>query len=83
MGSAALNEAAKSIRDWSLNEGRGASAPAVKAVDAFATLVFNDKLQQERLAKPVYRSLRATITRGEALDAATAEIGRASCRERV
>ena len=73
MGSAALNEAAKSIRDWSLNEGRGASVPAVKAVDAFATLVFNDKLQQERLAKPVYRSLRATITRGEALDAATAD----------
>ena len=73
MGSAALFEAAKSIRDWSLNEGRAASAPAVKAVDAFATLVFNDKLQQERLAKPVYRALRATITRGEALDAATAD----------
>ena len=72
MGSAALFEAAKSIRDWSLNEGRAAAAPT-NAAEVFATLVFNDKVQQERLSKPAYRALRATITRGEALDAATAD----------
>ena len=39
----------------------------------FGSLVFNDKVQQERLPKPAYRALRATITRGEPLDAATAD----------
>jgi glutamine synthetase len=72
MGSAALSEAAKSIRDWSTNEGRAAAVPS-KSVEAYASLVFNDKVQQERLPKPVYRALRGTITRGEALDIATAD----------
>jgi glutamine synthetase len=72
MGSSALFEAAKSIRDWSVNEGRSSSTP-VNAADIFATRVFNDKAQQDRLPKPAYRALRATITRGEALDAATAD----------
>jgi glutamine synthetase len=72
MGSSALSEAAKSIRDWSVNEGRTSSSP-VNAADIFATRVFNDKAQQERLPKPAYRALRATITRGEPLDAATAD----------
>ncbi len=72
MGSAALFEAAKSIRDWSLNEGRVVTTPT-NAAEVFAKLVFNDKVQQERLSKPAYRALRATITRGETLDAATAD----------
>ena len=67
MGSAALSEAVKSIRDWSMNEGRASSSPA-KAAEMFGSLVFNDKAQQERLPKPAYRALRATITRGEPLD---------------
>src|SRR5580765_689000 len=72
MGSAALSEAIKSIREWSMNEGR-ASLSTVKAADAFGSLVFNDKVQQERLPKPAYRALRATITRGETLDVSTAD----------
>jgi len=72
MGSAALSEAIKSIRDWSMNEGRASTMPS-KAVDNFGSLVFNDKAQQERLPKAAYRSLRATITRGEPLDASTAD----------
>jgi glutamine synthetase len=72
MGSAALAEAAKSIRDWSLND-RTSTTPAVRAADVFGSLVFNDKLQQERLPKPAYRALRATITRGEPLDGSTAD----------
>jgi glutamine synthetase len=72
MGSAALSEAARSIRDWSLHQERGTTTPS-KMAEQFGALVFNDKVQQERLSKAVYRALRATITRGEALDAATAD----------
>ena len=72
MGSAALSEAVKSIREWSMSEGRASSSP-VKAADLFGSLAFNDKAQQERLPKPVYRALRATITRGEPLDLSTAD----------
>jgi glutamine synthetase len=76
MGSAALFEAAKSIRDWSLNEGRASTSNGKsngKAVEAYASLVFNDKVQQDRLSKPVYRALRATITKGEPMDVATGD----------
>jgi glutamine synthetase len=72
MGSAALSAAAKSIRDWSITEGRTNTLPT-KVTDAFGSLVFNDKVQQERLPKAAYRALRATITRGEALDLSTAD----------
>jgi glutamine synthetase len=72
MGSAALSAAAKSIRDWSISEGRTTTTPA-KMTEAFGSLVFNDKVQQERLPKAAYRALRATITRGEPLDSATAD----------
>ncbi|OFW06167.1 MAG: glutamine synthetase [Acidobacteria bacterium RIFCSPLOWO2_02_FULL_68_18] len=80
MGSVALFEAAKSIRDWSINEGRTATTPG-RAVEAFASLVFNDKVQQERLPKPVYTALRGTITRGEPLDAASADAVAAALKE--
>jgi len=72
MGSAALSEAIKSIREWSSTEGRTTTPPA-KAAELFGSLVFHDKVQQERLPKAAYRALRATITRGETLDAATAD----------
>ena len=72
MGAAALSEAVKSIRDWSMNGNRTSITPG-RADELFGSLVFNDKLQQERLPKPAYRALRATITRGEALDASTAD----------
>ncbi len=72
MGSSALSEAAKSIRDWSITEGRNPSKPA-NAADIFGTRVFGEKVQQERLSKTAYRALRATITRGEALDLPTAD----------
>jgi glutamine synthetase len=72
MGSAALSEAVKSIREWSMSEGRASGSP-VNAADVFGSLAFNDKAQQERLPKPVYRALRATITRGEPLDLSTAD----------
>jgi glutamine synthetase len=55
-----------------MNEGKS-STPLAKASEIFGSLVFNDKAQQERLPKPAYRALRATITRGEPLDLATAD----------
>ncbi len=72
MGSAALSQAVKSINNWSMNEGRASTSPA-KAAELFGSMVFNDKEQRERLPKPAYRALRATITRGEPLDLATAD----------
>ena len=72
MGSAALAEAAKSIRDWSLNEGRASTSPS-KTAEAFGSLVFNDKEQKARLPKPAYHALRSTITRGQPLDVSTAD----------
>ena len=59
MGSAALSEAIKSIRDWSLTDGRVSTTSTEKAADVFGSRVFNDKVQQERLPKPAYRALRA------------------------
>src|SRR5215216_1787788 len=73
MGSAALSEAIKSIRDWSLTDGRVSTTSTEKAADVFGSRVFNDKVQQERLPKPAYRALRATITRGEPLELTTAD----------
>ena len=49
MGSAALSEAIKSINEWSLVDRTG-SMPS-KATEVYGSLVFNDKLQQERLPK--------------------------------
>src|SRR5207237_5255322 len=72
MGSAALAEAAKSIRDWSISEGRTSVGPS-KAAELFGSLVFNDKEQKARLPKTAYNALRATITRGEPLDISTAD----------
>ncbi len=72
MGSAALGEAIKGIRSWAMTEGRIAHTPA-NVKDTFGARVFSDKVQQARLPKPAYKALRDTITRGEALDASTAD----------
>ncbi len=72
MGSAALGDAIKSIRDWAMTEGRQAKQPA-RVSDVFGSLVFNDQIQQARLPRPAYRSLRSTITCGAPLDASTAD----------
>jgi len=72
MGSAALGEAIKGIRNWAMTEGRVAHTPA-NVKDTFGARVFSDKVQQARLPKPAYKALRDTIMRGEALDASTAD----------
>jgi len=72
MGSAALGEAIKGIRSWAMNEGRTAQKPT-QLKDIFGARVFNDKVQQARLSKAAYQGLRDTMTRGTALDNATAD----------
>ena len=72
MGSAALGEAIKGIRTWAMHEGRTIKTPA-QVKDIFGERVFNDKVQQARLPKPIYNALRDTITRGLALDTTTAD----------
>jgi glutamine synthetase len=72
MGSAALADAVRNIRDWSMTEGRHPKQPA-RVSDVFGSLVFNDQVQQSRLPKAVYRALRATIQNGQPLDASTAD----------
>jgi len=72
MGSAALGEAIRNIRDWAMHEGRAVTVP-VRVGETFGTHVFNDKTQQARLPKPVYKALRDTITHGRPLDISTAD----------
>ncbi|MCA1584327.1 MAG: glutamine synthetase III [Acidobacteria bacterium] len=72
MGSAALGEAVKTIREWTMNEGRQTGTPA-KVQDLFGALVFNDKMQQTRLPRAVYKALRSTVTHATSLDSSTAD----------
>jgi glutamine synthetase len=72
MGSAALGEAVKGINAWATEGMRQLSKP-VNVGEVFGTLAFNDKAQQARLPKPVYKSLRNTITKGAPLDISTAD----------
>src|SRR5687767_15545303 len=80
MGSAALGEAIKGIRSWAMNEGRVTHAPA-QVKDIFGARVFNDKVQQSRLPKAVYKSLRDTMTRGTTLDISTADAVASALRD--
>jgi glutamine synthetase len=74
MGSV-LGEAISAIRDWSVTDAKEKRVPGG---EAFGSLVFNDEVQQARLAKPVYHALRRTITHGDPLDPSAAdEIARA------
>jgi glutamine synthetase len=72
MGSAALGDAIRSIHNWATTEGRVARTPS-RVSDIFGSLVFNDQVQQARLPKPVYKSLRNTVSHGEPLDISTAD----------
>lgn len=72
MGSAALGEAVKGINAWA-TEGMRQLAKPINVGQVFGELAFNDKTQQARLPKPVYKSLRDTILRGKPLDISTAD----------
>jgi glutamine synthetase len=73
MGSSALQDAARSIIEWGLANGRSTAARP-KATDIFGSLTFSDEVQRRRLPREVYRALRRTTTLGEPLDASVADI---------
>jgi glutamine synthetase len=67
MGSAALRDAIKGITEWGETVG-SVAGQLPRATEVFGSLTFNDEVQKARLPKPVYHSLRKTITDGEPLD---------------
>ena len=72
MAAETLSDAIDRIRSWSMNEGRVVHQRApVGAI--FGSLVFNDSVQQARLPKAVYQSLRDTVTKGTPMEMATAD----------
>jgi glutamine synthetase len=88
MGSAALAEAIRSINEWGISVGRANGEAAARAEEAaapvtelFGSLTFNDQVQRARLPKEVYRALRRTITLGEPLDPAVADIIAAAMKD--
>ncbi|HXH05604.1 MAG TPA: glutamine synthetase III [Vicinamibacterales bacterium] len=88
MGSAALAEAIRSINEWGLSVGRANGEAAARTEEAaapvtelFGSLTFNDQVQRARLPKEVYRALRRTITLGEPLDPAVADIIAAAMKD--
>ena len=72
MAAATLSEAIDRIRSWSMNEGRVVH-PRAQVGSIFGSLVFNDSVQQARLPKAVYQSLRDTVTKGTPMEMATAD----------
>jgi glutamine synthetase len=71
MGSAASREAIRAIRDWAVTGGTARTTP--RSADDFGRLVFSDAVQRIKLPRPVYKALRRTINRGEALDVSVAD----------
>ncbi len=73
MGSSALQHATRSIIEWGLkNSPSGATRP--KATDIFGSLTFGEDAQRRRLPKDVFKALRRTVTQGEPLDGAAADV---------
>jgi glutamine synthetase len=80
MGSSASREAIKAIRDWAVTEARGLKGSPVTP-QSFGSLVFGDDVQRARLPKPVYQSLRRTISRGEAMSLPVADAVAAAIKD--
>jgi glutamine synthetase len=73
MGSSALQHATRSIIEWGLkNSPSGATRP--QATDIFGSLTFGEDAQRRRLPKDVFKALRRTVTQGEPLDRAAADV---------
>jgi glutamine synthetase len=79
MGSAVLGQAIHAIREFSMAQDRRPSD--LRAANTFASLVFNDEVQQTRLPKPVYHALRRTMTLGEPLDNSVADAVASAMKE--
>jgi glutamine synthetase len=79
--STVLDEAVKSIRDFSVAKDAKPTPATNGESPAFGSLVFGDQAQQKRLPKQVYQALRRTVTQGEALDLSVADAVAAALKE--
>jgi glutamine synthetase len=79
MGSSPLQDATKGIMDWSMKTPKAAPLPSVTEV--FGSLTFNEDAQRRRLPKDVFKALRRTVTQGQPLDAASADIVAAALKD--
>ena len=74
MGSAASNDAIRSITAWSTSLGARHGTQQKKATEEFGSLTFNEEVQRARLPKDVYRALRRAVAQGEPIEAHIADI---------
>jgi glutamine synthetase len=75
MGSAAKNDAIRSITAWSaMFAANGGTTSPRKATEEFGSLTFNEEVQRARLPKDVYRALRRAVAQGEPIDSSVADI---------
>jgi glutamine synthetase len=73
MGSAASNDAIRSITSWSATLGTRQPTQK-KATEEFGSLTFNEEVQRARLPKDVYRALRRAVAQGEPIEPHIADI---------
>jgi glutamine synthetase len=73
MGSAASNDAIRSITSWSTALGTRQHNQK-KATEEFGSLTFNEEAQRARLPKDVYRALRRAVAQGEPIEPHIADI---------
>ena len=80
MGSAVSGEAIGAIRDWSVVT-KDKEPAAMRAADAYGSLVFNEVVQEKRLPKAVFQALRRTVSHGDALDPSAADAVAAALKD--
>ena len=73
MGSAASNDAIRSITTWSTTVAPRLTN-AKKATEEFGSLTFSEEVQRSRLPKDVYRALRRAVAQGEPIESHIADI---------
>jgi glutamine synthetase len=73
MGSAASNDAIRSITTWSTTVAPRLTN-AKKATEEFGSLTFSEEVQRSRLPKDVYRALRRASAQGEPIEPHVADI---------
>src|SRR5262245_49267552 len=80
MGSSALQDASKSIIEWSKSAVKPASA-RTQATEIFGSLTFSEQVQRQRLPRDVFKALRQTVTHGVPLDSAAANVIAAAMKD--
>jgi glutamine synthetase len=80
MGSSALQDASKSIIEWSKSAVKSAT-PLPQATEIFGSLTFNEQVQRQRLPRDVFKALRQTVSQGVPLDGSAANVIAAAMKD--